>query len=72
MKKKSLLLLGCLLLLTGWFSAFVLNSYPQHSSLYILGPTLLLSGGMGLIHKMVGRKKRQLPLFLLRWQVCCC
>ncbi len=62
MKKKPLLLLGCLLLLSGWFSAFVLNSLPQHNSLYILGPTLLLSGGMGLIHKMVGWKKTAIAL----------
>lgn len=62
MKKKPLLLLGCLLLLTGWSSAFVLNTLPQHNSLYILGPTLLLSGGMGLIHKMVGWKKTAIAL----------
>lgn len=62
MKKRPLLLLGCLLLTSGWFSAFVLNGLSQHNSLYIIGPTLLLGGGMGLTHKAVGGKKTAIAL----------
>ncbi len=62
MKKKLLLTLGCILLLSGWFSAFLLNSLPQYSNLYILGPTLLLGFGMGVMHKTVGGKLTALTL----------
>ena len=62
MKKNPLLIIGCLLLLAGWFSAFALNSFPQLSNLYILGPTLLLGGGMGLTHKAAGGKKTVIAL----------
>ncbi len=56
MKKKLLLALGCTLLLLGWFSAFLLSSMTPDSRLYILGPTLLLGVGMGIMHKTVGGK----------------
>lgn len=62
MKKKLLLALGCFLLLSGWFIAFLLNSMPQYSNLYILAPTLLLGVGMGLMHKTVGGKLTALTL----------
>ena len=62
MKKKTLLIVGCLLLVAGWLSAFVLNSIPQHSTLYIIGPTLLLGSGMGLTHKAVGGRKTAIAL----------
>ncbi|MDX2496026.1 MAG: PQQ-dependent sugar dehydrogenase, partial [Desulfuromusa sp.] len=62
MKKKLLLALGCSLLLSGWFSAFWLNSMPLQSNLYILAPTLLLGAGMGLVHKTVGGKLTALTL----------
>lgn len=62
MKNKSLLLIGCIMLLAGWLSAFALNTIPQHNSLYILGPTLLLGVGLGLTHKAVGGKKAAIAL----------
>jgi len=62
MKKKLLLALGCFLLLSGWLSAFWLNSMPLHSNLCILAPTLLLGAGMGLMHKTVGGKLTALTL----------
>ena len=49
MKKQLLLVLGVLLLLAGWLCAFLLNSMPQNRTLYILGPTLLLGVGMGVL-----------------------
>ena len=62
MKKKLLLASGCFLLLAGWFSAFLLNSIPPDGNLYILGPTLLLGVGMGIMHKTVGAKLTALTL----------
>ncbi len=62
MKKKLLLALGFLLLLSGWFSAFFLTSLAQYSNLYLLAPTLLLGAGMGLMHKTVGAKLTALTL----------
>lgn len=62
MKKKFLLLLGTTLLLGGWLSAFLLNSIPQQNSLYIIGPTLLLGCGMGLMHKVSGWKLTAITL----------
>ena len=62
MKKKFLLAAGCVLLLAGWFSAFLLNSVPQDGNLYILGPTLLLGVGLGIMHKTVGAKLTALTL----------
>ena len=62
MKKNLLLLLATTLLLSGWLSAFFLNSVPQHNSLYIIGPTLLLGCGMGLMHKIAGWKLTAITL----------
>ena len=64
MKRQLLLALGCLMLLGGWLGAFLLNSVPQSSTLYILGPTLLLGIGMGLMLKTVGGKLTALTLAL--------
>lgn len=64
MKKQLLLTLGVLLLLTGWLSAFLLTSVPQQKSLFILGPTLLLGGGMGVVLKSVGGKLTAVTLAL--------
>ena len=62
MKRKLLLASGCFLLLAGWFSAFFLNSLPQGSTLYILGPTLSLGVGLGIMRKTVGTKLTALTL----------
>jgi len=62
MKKNLLRLLATILLLSGWLSAFFLNSIPQHNSLYIIGPTLLLGCGMGLMHKIAGWKLTAITL----------
>ena len=62
MKRKLLLALGCFLLLAGWFSAFFLNSIPQGNNLYILGPTLSLGVGLGIMRKTVGTKLTALTL----------
>jgi glucose/arabinose dehydrogenase len=64
MKKQLLLALGTLLLLTGWLSAFLLNSVPQQKTFFILGPTLLLGIGMGIVWKTVGGKLTALTLAL--------
>ena len=64
MKRQLLLASGCIMLLAGWLSAFLLNSVPQSSSLYILGPTLLLGVGMGVVHKTAGIKLTVLTLAL--------
>ncbi|MDA3903618.1 MAG: PQQ-dependent sugar dehydrogenase [Desulfuromusa sp.] len=64
MKRQLLLALGCIMLLAGWLSAFLLNSVPQNSSLYILGPTLLLGVGMGVVLKTVSWKLTALTLAL--------
>ncbi|SEA74448.1 Glucose/arabinose dehydrogenase, beta-propeller fold [Desulfuromusa kysingii] len=56
MKRQLLLASGCSMLLAGWFSAFLLNTVPQYSSLYIIGPTLLLGIGMAVIRKTAGVK----------------
>ncbi|WP_321391485.1 PQQ-dependent sugar dehydrogenase [uncultured Desulfuromusa sp.] len=54
MKRQLLLATGCSMLLAGWLSAFLLNSDPQKSTLYIIGPTLLLGIGMAVIRKTAG------------------
>lgn len=64
MKRQLLLALGCIMLLAGWLSAFLLKSAPQDSSLYILGPTLLLGVGMGVVLKTVNWKLTALTLAL--------
>ncbi|MCW8858633.1 MAG: PQQ-dependent sugar dehydrogenase [Deltaproteobacteria bacterium] len=64
MKRQLLLALGVLLLLAGWLSAFLLNSSSQESTIYILGPTLLLGVGMGVVLKAVGGKLTALTLAL--------
>lgn len=64
MKKQLLLALGTLLLLAGWLSAFLLNSVPQQKTFFILGPTLLLGIGMGIVWKTVGGKLTAVTLAL--------
>ena len=64
MKRPFLLVLGCSMLLAGWLSAFLLTGAPQSSTLYIIGPTLLLGVGMGVIHKTAGVKLTVLNLAL--------
>ena len=56
MRKRLLLATGGCLLLFGWFSAFLLSSFPQQTTMYILAPTLLLGVGLGLMHKTAGWK----------------
>ncbi len=56
MKRQLRIGLGVVLLLSGWISAFLLNSMPPGSNYYIIGPTLLLGGGLGLIFKTAGGK----------------
>ncbi|MEE4254081.1 MAG: PQQ-dependent sugar dehydrogenase [Desulfuromusa sp.] len=56
MKRQLLLAIGSSMLLAGWLSAFLLNTIPQSSTLYIIGPTLLLGVGMAVIRKTAGVK----------------
>ncbi len=56
MKRQLRIGLGVVLLLSGWISAFLLNSMPPDNNFYIIGPTLLLGGGLGLIFKTAGGK----------------
>lgn len=62
MSAKPRLIVGILLLTAGWLGAFLLKSLPQQSTLYILGPTLLLGAGLGLVMKTVGGKLTALVL----------
>ncbi len=39
------------MVLSGWLSAFILNSMPTQSTWHIIGPTLLLGVGMGILRK---------------------
>lgn len=64
MKRQLLLIAGMTLLLSGWFSAFLLNSVPQYRTLYIIVPTLLLGIGMGVMLKVVGGKLTALTIAL--------
>jgi glucose/arabinose dehydrogenase len=64
MKRQLLLIVGLTLLLSGWFSAFLLNSIPQYRTLYIIVPTLLLGTGMGVVLKVVGGKLTALTIAL--------
>ncbi|MFK5926017.1 MAG: PQQ-dependent sugar dehydrogenase [Desulfuromusa sp.] len=64
MKRQLLLALGFSMLFAGWLSAFLLTGAPQASTVYIIGPTLLLGVGMGVIHKTVGVKLTVLNLAL--------
>lgn len=64
MKRQLLLIAGMILLLSGWFSAFLLNNVPQYRTLYIIVPTLLLGIGMGVVLKVVGGKITALTVAL--------
>lgn len=51
--KRQLLIFGVFLMLTGgWFSAFMVTGNLGRTSIYLLGPTLLLGIGMGLSLKL--------------------
>ena len=56
MQRQLLIVIGCSMLLVGWLTAFLLNTVPQSSTLYIIVPTLLLGVGMAVIRKTVGVK----------------
>ena len=56
MQRQLLIVIGCSMLLVGWLTAFLLNTVPQSSTLYIIVPTLLLGVGMAVIRKTVGAK----------------
>ncbi len=64
MKRQLFLALGCLLLLGGWISAFLLNSVPEYYNYLILGPTLLLGTGMGVVWKLLGGRLTAVTLAL--------
>lgn len=64
MKRQLLLLTGSALLLAGWFSVFLLNTVPQQRTLLIIGPTLLLGIGMGILLKQARWKLTTLTLAL--------
>lgn len=53
MKRQMILAGGCILLLGGWMSAFLIRAVPQESGLYFLAPALLLGVGMGLLLKFL-------------------
>jgi len=63
MKKRLLLISATIMLLCGWFSAFMLNGVVQQNSWNIIGPTLLLGIGMGIIRKNSCWKKTALVVF---------
>ncbi len=53
-KRQLLLSLGCLFLLFGWLSAFLLRTLAEIHDYYYLIPTLLLCCGMGIVLKLTG------------------
>jgi glucose/arabinose dehydrogenase len=64
MNRQLLLVLGCLMLLSGWMSAFLYRSIPQSYDIYYLIPTLLLAFGMGIVLKVVGGRMTAVVLAL--------
>lgn len=63
-KRQLLLLLGCVLLLAGWMSAFLIGAIPQQSDLYHLVPAALLGVGFGLVLKLLKIKRTIIVLVL--------
>ena len=64
-KRQLILIICCILLWSGWMSAFLLPSIPQNSDLYYFVPTLLLGVGMGLSLKIFNGKKTAVLLTLM-------
>lgn len=54
LKRQLILSLGCLFLLFGWLSAFLIRTVPQGHDYYYLVPTMLLCCGMGIVLKLLG------------------
>lgn len=53
MKRQLLLVMGCLLLIAGWLSAFLSRAVPQQSDYYYFIPALLLGVGVGTLLKLL-------------------
>ena len=53
MKRQLLLVLGCLLLIAGWLSAFLSRAIPLQSDYYYFVPALLLGVGVGTLLKLL-------------------
>lgn len=64
MKRQMVLACGCLLLLLGWMSAFLVNAIPRQNDFYYLVPALALGVGLGLTLKTLSVKRSAIVLAL--------
>ena len=62
MKRRINIGIGCLCLFVGWFGSFILNSLASGYELYVLGPTLVIAIGLGLVWKSSGGRIAALSL----------
>lgn len=65
MKRQLLLAGGCILLIAGWMSAFLIRTIPQPTDFYYLIPALLLGVGMGLILKLLNAMRTAVVVALM-------
>ncbi len=64
LKRQLLLSLGCIFLLFGWLSGFLLRTLSGGHDYYYLIPTLLLCCGMGIVLKLTGGRMTAVILAL--------
>ncbi len=62
MKQRIHIGIGCAFLFAGWLGSFLLNSLASGYKFYVLGPTLLIAIGLGLVWKRGGGKIAALAL----------
>jgi glucose/arabinose dehydrogenase len=65
MKRQLMLAGGCLLLIGGWMSAFMIRAIPQQSDLFYLVPALALGCGMGLLLKLLNTMRTAIVVALM-------
>lgn len=65
MKRQLMLAGGCILLIAGWMSAFLIRAVPQQSDLYYLVPALLLGVGLGLVLKLLSAMRTAVVVALM-------
>ncbi|WP_303722698.1 sorbosone dehydrogenase family protein [Malonomonas rubra] len=65
MKRQLLLALGCILLIAGWMSAFLMRAFPQQSDFFFLVPALLLGIGVGVTLKVLSAMRTSVVVILM-------
>lgn len=65
MKRQLSLALGCVLLIAGWLSAFLIRAIPQQSDFFFLIPALLLGIGVGLTLKTLSAMRTSVVVILM-------